>query len=59
MALTYEARQEITKEVVERIDVSKESLHFEIHHISNLNQKEGETLADFPLYHNSAVQSGD
>jgi site-specific DNA recombinase len=47
--LSYEARQEITKEVVERIDVSKESLHFEIHHISNLNQKDGETLADFPL----------
>jgi hypothetical protein len=53
--LSYEARQEITKEVVERIDVSKESLHFEIHHISNLNQKDGETLADFPLYHTSAA----
>ena len=47
--LTYEARQEITKEVVERIDVSKESLHFVIHHISSLNQKGGETLADFPI----------
>lgn len=53
--LSYEARQDITKEVVERIDVSKDSLHFEIHHISNLNQKDGETLADFPLYHSSEV----
>jgi site-specific DNA recombinase len=57
--LKYESRQEITKEVVERIEVSKKSLHFDIHHISNLNQKDGETLADFPLYHGSAVQSSD
>jgi site-specific DNA recombinase len=48
--LTYAARQEIIKEVVERIVVSKESLNFVIHHISNLGQKDGETLADFPLY---------
>jgi site-specific DNA recombinase len=48
--LTYAARQEIIKEVVERIVVSKESLNFVIHHISSLGQKDGETLADFPLY---------
>jgi hypothetical protein len=49
--LTYDVRREITKEVVERIEVSKESLHFVVHHISNLNIKDGETLADFPMYH--------
>ena len=38
-------------EVVERIEVSKESPHFVIHHISDLGIKEGETLSDFPLYH--------
>ena len=47
--LTYEARQEIVREIVERIEVGKESLNFVIHHISNLNQKDGETLADFPI----------
>ncbi len=47
--LTYGARQEITKEVAERIKVSKDSLHFDIHHISNLGKKDGETLADFPM----------
>lgn len=47
--------QEITKEVLERIEVRKESLHFDIHHISNLKQKDGETLADFPLYDSSEV----
>jgi len=57
--LSYEARQEITKEVVERIEVHKESLHFDIHHISNLKQKDGETLADFPMFLCSAVYSGD
>lgn len=46
--LTYEARQEITKEVVKRIEVSKESLHFDIHHISNLNQKKGRPLRISP-----------
>ena len=53
--LTYEARQEIIKEVVERIEVSNESLHFDVHHISNLGKKDGETLADFPLYHSNSV----
>ncbi len=47
--LSYEARQEIAKEVIERVDVSKESLHFTIHHISNPNKNDGETLADFPI----------
>lgn len=47
--ITYEARQEITSEIVERIDISKESLHFVIHHISSLNKKNGDILADIPI----------
>ncbi len=50
--LTYEARRDIVKEIIGRIDVSKESLHFVVHHISDFSQKNGETLADFPMYHN-------
>jgi len=57
--LTYDNRQEITKEVVERIEVSKDSLHFVIQHISNLNIKNGETLADFPIFLCSLMYSGD
>ncbi len=47
--LSYQARQDIIKEIVEHIEVGKEALHFVIHHMPNLSQNYGETLADFPL----------